>query len=232
MRVASFNIHGGKLGGRRNLPPLVAACVDLRADILGLQEVDRRKQRSGFADQAKVVARGLGCAHVYGPTRHRVVRGQYGNALIANGRIDDVEVPVLPDSGTGQQRRAAILARVRTAELDVSVAVTHLAHHTKKLKHLPNEAPGQLAAVLEWLTERPAPRIIIGDLNLQPPLATPILEQAGFTVAPTGPAYPADAPRIQIDYIAVNGLIVESAAVMPISDVSDHRPVVADLREP
>lgn len=232
MRIASFNIHGGRLGGRRNLPPLIAACIDLDADILGLQEVDRRRRRSGFADQAKVVARGMGCDHVYGPTRHRIVRGQYGNALIANGTIHDVDVPVLPDSGTNQQRRAAIIARVVTDRAEVSVAVTHLAHHPKRFEHLPDEAPDQLAAVLEWLKERPAPRILMGDFNMQPPRVEPILADAGFEIAPTGPAYPVDKPKIQLDYLAVDGLDIETASTVPITNVSDHRPIVAKVRLP
>jgi len=232
VRIASFNIHGGQLGGRPNLPPLVAACIDLDADILGLQEVDRRRRRSAFADQAKVVARGMACDHVYGPTRLRIVRGQYGNALIARGTIKDVEIPALPDSGTNQQRRAAVLARVVTGDVHVSVAVTHLSHHPKRLDHLPDEAPDQLAAVLEWLRERPAPRILMGDFNMQPPRVEPILAEAGFEIAPTGPAYPVDDPKIQLDYLAVDGLDIESAGIAPINNVSDHRPIVAKVRLP
>jgi endonuclease/exonuclease/phosphatase family metal-dependent hydrolase len=230
IRVASFNIHGGQMGGRAGLPPLVDACVTLDADILGLQEVDRRQSRSGFADQAAVVAGGLGCAHVYGPTRHRVLRGQYGNALIVRGEIQEHEVRRLPDSGTKQQPRAAILARVVVNGTGVSIAVTHLQHHPQRLHDLPNEAPDQLRALLEWLSARPAPRIIIGDFNMQPANATPILEAAGYTAAATGPAYPSDAPKIQLDYIAVDGLEIESASVVPTGDVSDHRPIVAEVR--
>lgn len=232
MRIASFNIRGGRMGGRAGLPPLVEACVGLDADILGLQEVDRRQRRSGFADQAAYVAGGLGCVHVYGPTRHRVVRGQYGNALIVRGDITDIEVRRLPGTGTKQQPRAAVFARVEVKGVAVSVAVAHLQHHPKRLHHLPNEAPDQLRALLEWLSARPAPRVVIGDFNMQPPNAEPILTEAGFTVAATGPAYPSNDPTVQLDYIAVDGLVIESAAVVPTLDVSDHRPIVADVRLP
>ncbi len=219
------------MGSRAGLAPLVDACVALDADILGLQEVDRRQRRSGFADQAAAVARGLSCTHVYGATRHRVLRGQYGNALIVRGEILDSEVRPLPGSGTKQQPRVAILARVDVRGAHVSVAVTHLQHHPERLRHLPNEAPDQLRAALEWLTALPAPRVIIGDLNMQPPRAEPMLTAAGFTVAATGPAYPSHDPKLQLDYIAVDGLVVESAAVVP-ADVSDHRPIVAEVRLP
>jgi len=220
------------MGGRAGLPPLVDACVMLDADILGLQEVDRRQRRSGFADQAAYVAGGLACAHVYGPTRHRVVRGQYGNALIARGDIADTEVRRLPGSGTKQQPRAAILARVEVQGASLSIAVTHLQHHPKRLHALPNEAPDQLRALLEWLSARPAPRVIIGDFNMQPPNAEPILTEAGYAVAATGPAYPSDNPTVQLDYIAVDGLEIESATVVATGDVSDHRPIIAVVRVP
>lgn len=228
MRVASFNIRGGRMGGRADIPRLVETCAGLDADILGLQEVDRHRRRTGYVDQAGRVARGLGGTHVYGPTRRRVLRGQYGNALIARGPIRDADVRVLPGLG-GQQRRAAVLARVDSEEASVSVAVTHLQHHPRRLAHLPDEAPDQLRAVLSWLASRPSPRVLIGDLNLSPARAEPILSAAGFTIAATGPAYPSDAPRLQLDYVAVDGLIIESASVVPTGDLSDHRPIVVDV---
>jgi endonuclease/exonuclease/phosphatase family metal-dependent hydrolase len=230
LRIASFNIHGGKLGGRARLSPLVDAVTPLDADILGLQEVDRRQRRSGFADQAAAVAGGLGCAHVYGPTRRRIVRGQYGNALIVRGNILRHEVVRLPESGTKQQPRVAILARVEVRGIELTVAVTHLQHHPKRLHHLPNEAPQQLRALLERLSNQPGPRVIIGDFNMQPPRAEPILHAAGYTVADTGPAYPAGEPTLQLDYIAVDGLTIESTSVVATGDVSDHRPIVATVR--
>ncbi|MBM3672246.1 MAG: hypothetical protein FJW86_08730 [Actinobacteria bacterium] len=83
--------------------------------------------------------------------------------------------------------------------------------------------------MLKWLKDRPAPRILMGDFNMQPPRVEPILEGAGFTIAPTGPAYPVDKPRIQLDYIAVDGLKIRSADVIEITDVSDHRPIIAEV---
>jgi endonuclease/exonuclease/phosphatase family metal-dependent hydrolase len=230
VRIASFNIRGARLGGRAGLPALVDACLALDADILGLQEVHRHRRRSGFADQAAWVARGLGCAHIFGPTRHRVIRGQYGNALITRGTIKQSEVRVLPGTGT-QQPRAAVLAVVEVQGTGVSVGVTHLQHHPKRLHHLPDEAPDQLRAILAWLGELPSPRVLIGDLNLQPARAAPIIVDAGFEIAATGPAYPAEDPGVQLDYVAVDGLRIESASVVA-TGISDHRPIVVDVRLP
>lgn len=229
MRLASFNIRGAHLDRQKELPRLAEACAALDADVLGLQEVDRRRRRSGFVDQAAYLAERLGGVHVYGPTRPRSVRGQFGNALIVRGTLDDVEVRVLPGTGT-QQPRAAVLARAEVGGMKVSVAVTHLQHHSRRRSHLSDEAPGQLRALLRWLGEREAPRVLIGDLNLQPPRAEPMLADAGFTIAATGPAYPSGGPTMQLDYLAVDGLVIDAASVVPTGDVSDHHAIVADVR--
>jgi endonuclease/exonuclease/phosphatase family metal-dependent hydrolase len=72
--------------------------------------------------------------------------------------------------------------------------------------------------------------VLLGDLNLQPPRAEPILTGAGFTVASTGATFPADAPRIRLDYLAVDGCTVDSAGLGPMAPVGDHLPVVAAVR--
>ena len=91
--------------------------------------------------------------------------------------------------------------------------------------------PISSTALLAWLQELPAPRVLMGDLNLQPDRAAPIIVEAGFEIAETGPAYPAEHPTVQLDYIAVDGLRIESAAVVA-TGTSDHRPIVVDVRLP
>jgi endonuclease/exonuclease/phosphatase family metal-dependent hydrolase len=230
MRVASFNIHRGlDEHGRPRIGALVEACRAIDADVLGLQEVDRFHGPSKRTDQPGRVARRLGYACAFGPTRRRALGAGYGNALLVRGDIADVATRRLPGTGT-RQTRVAVIARVQVAGVGISVAVTHLQHLPRHLRHLADEAPDQLHAVLEWLLERPPPRLLLGDLNLQPPRAEPILAGAGFTIAATGPAYPADEPRLQLDYIAVDGLVVDAAAVAPAAAVSDHRPITAEVR--
>jgi endonuclease/exonuclease/phosphatase family metal-dependent hydrolase len=122
-----------------------------------------------------------------------------------------------------------VLAQVRVRGIALSIAVTHLQHRPARLRHLPHDAEEQLRFVLDALVVRPRPRVLLGDLNLQPETARPILEEAGFAVAEHGPTYPAAAPRIQLDYVAVDGLEVRDALVAAPAAVSDHRAVVADL---
>lgn len=229
VRVATFNIrHGADDRDRVRPIALARACARLRADVLGLQEVERGRRRSWYLDQGRFVAAFMRVRHVEGPAIRRGRWRAYGNALLVRGEVDDVDVLDLP-RGADREPRSAILARVRVRGTELSVAVTHLQHRPARLRHLPHDAPDQLAAVLAALRARPAPRVALGDLNLQPAKARPVFTAAGFTMLEHGPTYPAGEPRIQLDYVAVDGLEVRSVAVQPAAAVSDHRAVVADL---
>jgi len=70
-----------------------------------------------------------------------------------------------------------------------------------------------------------------GDLNLVPDLVEPPVAGAGYQLAPTGPTFPASAPRTRIDYVAVSGLEVVAAST-PQPGMSDHLPVVAEVQRP
>jgi endonuclease/exonuclease/phosphatase family metal-dependent hydrolase len=228
LRVATFNIrHGAPAHGRVNHRALVETCAALDADVVGLQEVDERRLRSSFRNQAALVARHLGCSFVYGAVLRSGIVGRYGNALLTRGAIRDLDLVQLPRP-SARQPRGAILARIELPFLDVSVAVTHLQHHPARLGNAPREAPVQLWALLDVLKRRPLPRLLIGDLNLGLSRARPIFAAAGFDSTPDLPTFPGDRPRVTLDHIAVQGLrIVESAVVR--SDTSDHRAVVATL---
>lgn len=204
---------------------LASYCAGLGADVLGLQEVDVRLARSGWADQALATARAAGMAHVFGPARRMGVVGRYGNALLTPGEIDEVQLLVLP-GGAGREPRAAILATVARSHLRLSVAATHLSTSRE-------EALGQLEAVVEALGSRPAPRVLLGDLNLASSAVQPVVEAAGLGLVDTDcPTYPAHAARSRIDHIAVAGLAPAAVTVLPPAPVSDHRALAADLLAP
>ena len=207
---------------------LARACSSLQADVLGLQEVQGGRRRTWYLDQGAVVARWTGARHASGPARHRGLLKTYGNSLVVRGRIGDATVLDLPRAEV-REPRAAVLARVTVRGIDVSVAVTHLQHRPKRFAHLAHDAPDQLRYVLDALRERPGPRVLLGDLNLEPDVTAAIFAAAGMTVAEHGPSFPAHGPRRRIDYIAVDGLEVRRAWVADRSPVSDHRAVMAEL---
>src|SRR5207237_728292 len=72
------------------------------------------------------------------------------------------------------------------------------------------ESEAQLAQVVDALEARPLPRVLLGDLNRTSDQIA-LLGEAGFTVAPGGPTFPATEPEWQIDHVAVQGLELGSA---------------------
>src|SRR5688572_14694428 len=97
MRVATFNTcHGsnGK-GTPTDQEALNAACASIGADVLGLQEVDRGRKRSGTVDQTAAVAAAAGVQHAFAAAL-KPVDGEYGNSLLVRGSLADVEELILP----------------------------------------------------------------------------------------------------------------------------------------
>lgn len=229
LRFATFNIrHGSDEVGTVRMRMLTRACRELDADVLGLQEVQGGRRRTWYLDQGAVVARATRARHASGPAHHRGLLKTYGNSLVVKGRITDVAVLDLPRAEE-REARAAVVARITARGIEVSVAVTHLQHRPKRFAHLRHDAPDQLQRVLDELGERPGPRVLLGDLNLEPDVAGPIFTAAGMTVAEHGPTFPAHQPRRRIDVIAVDGLEIRRAWVADRSPVSDHRAVVAEV---
>jgi endonuclease/exonuclease/phosphatase family metal-dependent hydrolase len=228
LRVGTFNIkHGVRSDGRVDHRALVTSCAGLEADILGLQEVDRFRPRTRCRDQAALVAR-LGYERFYGAVLHFPPFGAYGNALLVRGAIVAAESVRLPRPST-RQARGAIIARVVCEGHELTVAVTHLQNQPKNADGVPPEAPEQLHWLLERLRRLPQPRVLVGDFNLSPARAVPLLAAADFDTVHTRPTFPADEPRITLDYVAVSGCRIVDAEVRRTA-VSDHRAVVATVR--
>jgi endonuclease/exonuclease/phosphatase family metal-dependent hydrolase len=224
VRIVTYNIKHGSVGaGRIDGGLLSRTCKGFAADILALQEVDVRAVRSGFRHQAATVARATGMNWAFGEAARRGPIRRYGNALLARGTIGDREVVPLPQPANGEFRVAIVASVVLTGGPTVSVGATHLSFRK-------GEGAVQLDVLIEALGRRPAPRILLGDLNIGPALALPALEAAGYSVADTGPTFPASSPRTRIDFVAVSGLEIVSATV-PEVPVSDHRPVVVEATD-
>jgi endonuclease/exonuclease/phosphatase family metal-dependent hydrolase len=233
MRLASFNIKNGLSDdGSCDPDALVVACRRLRADVLALQEVDRDVPRSNRADQTLIVADGCGLNGLYAPAR-RLDGGEYGNALLVRGSFSDLEHIRLPVA-RGKEARAVVVAGVEVDGVALSVAATHLQNRHGGPPPTPEDAAEQLeqlGVVLGGLARRPRPRVLLGDLNMPPEVAVPVLEAAGYEVADSEPTVVVGAPKFRIDYVAVDGLSVRASEVYD-TDVSDHRALVVEIALP
>jgi endonuclease/exonuclease/phosphatase family metal-dependent hydrolase len=234
-RIATFNIQHAATGDYgRGYPDLLAqACVDINADILGLQEVDVNIPRSGKVDLASYAAEACGMNFVYTKARTFRGRGQCGNALLVRGDINDVAVlKLLGDRQKVKifghefkpiaEPRNATIADVRVRGQEFSVANAHLGGGTRR---------EQLSAVAAALACRTSPQILMGDLNLW--LADVRAELSPYDLAALqGPdTNPAWAPRQQIDHIAMSGLRALHVEARRMA-ISDHLALIANVTLP
>ena len=224
MRVATWNVrHGRPRHGLASNRRLARAVTTLDVDVLAVQEVDRRVVRSWFADQPQRIALAMDADSVqFAPARHHLLlTGEDGVALCVRGTLARQRVLALPHDHRSQ-RRVAVIASTTIGDESATVVATHLHNEAGAAKR-------QLDALLDEIADEERPRLLLGDLNLCPDDVAAPLAAAGFTVVDAAFTEPAWAPAQRIDHIAVDGLTAGHASV-PSVDVSDHRPVVVEVK--
>lgn len=253
MRVATANIlHGRSVtDGLVQVDRLVGTLGSLNADVLGLQEVDRDQPRSHGEDLAARIASRTGAEHRFVPALigvpgdhwHAATDSDsengpaYGVALLSRYPVRSwhvtrlpgapVRAPVLlPGPQRTRLRRIADEPRVLLAAVlespvgPITVATTHLSF-------VPGWNVAQLLRVRRALMRLPAPRILLGDLNL-PGVVPAAL--TGWRPLVRGRTHPAGRPRVQFDHVLASGTLPPVVATqIRTLEVSDHRAVAVDF---
>jgi endonuclease/exonuclease/phosphatase family metal-dependent hydrolase len=213
--------HGRPRRGFTSNRRLAASAHDLDVDVLAVQEVERHVIRSWFADQPALIADAIDAdARAYAPARSLAITGSDGIALCVRGEMRRHETLDLPHADG--QPRVALLAEVEIADSEFTIVTTHLQNEE-------HEARRQLEWLLTRLQSVDGPCVLVGDLNLRPHDIEEMIPAAGFVHAGGGPTEPSHAPVQQIDHVVVRGLTVDAVWV-GVADVSDHRPLLAELR--
>jgi endonuclease/exonuclease/phosphatase family metal-dependent hydrolase len=113
-----------------------------------------------------------------------------------------------------------LAAIVATPHGLMTVANTHLSF-------VPGWNIRQLRAVIHALKALPAPRVLLGDLNLP---AAGVRLACRWRMLAKVPTYPAAEPRVQLDHIlADRGLGTVRRVETPAVPLSDHRPLVVEI---
>ena len=255
MRLATFNLlHGRSLSdGTVHADRIRTAIADLDADVLGLQEVDRAQPRSGLLDLTAVAADALGAGHhrfaaaVVGTPGHvwqpwhpqaDITHPQYGIALISRYPVQRWQITALPAApvrspvyipGAGllllrDEPRVLLAAVLDTPHGPLTVATTHLSF-------VPGWNVRQLRAAVRALRGLPAPRVLLGDLNMP---AGPVRAFTGWQPLARAATFPSPMPKTQLDHVVADprgaatlGRVVQVRT--PHAVISDHRPVVVHL---
>jgi len=227
LAVASYNIHKCVGTDNRFDPARVAAVIaELDADILALQEADRRfGRRHGLLDMAALERRtGLSLLPLsLEPGGH----GWRGNALLVRkARVLRQRRMVLP----GGEPRGAVMADL---ELPAGRLRVVAAHFGLLRRHRAQQAQAILAA-LDQAEDMPA--LVFGDLNEWRPgprSSLRALEDGLGGFAPGPATFPSRLPVFALDRILgrPQGLVLGiEAHDTPLARVaSDHLPVKARL---
>lgn len=229
LRVLTFNIHHAEgLDGRIDVARIAQVIRDSKADLVGLQEVDRGVQRSGRRDLLKEIADLAGMRFAFGKNLDHQ-GGEYGNALLTSRPIVSEGNRALPNSNGGEQR-GVLQVVIDVAGTQVLVLTTHLDYRRPDGDRIAS-AEAMLDMMQTWGT---GPVVAMGDFNDVPGSATWTRLTASLTDVWTavgkgdGFTIPVKTPTRRIDWILMRGLAAKDAAVLT-TEASDHLPVVATL---
>lgn len=233
LRVMVYNIHAGRdAEGKDNLGRVAELVWRSEADLVLLQEVDRKTRRSGEVDQLAELMNRTGMQGAYGKSLD-FQGGEYGIAILSRWPIAATEVvplrvtPPQVRAGGAIEPRVALVVRTN----GLRVINTHLDASSEDTWRL------QEVATLATLASGPDANLILGgDLNSTPDnslhgqLRERGLRDAWLECgAEPGLTYPAAEPRKRIDYLLIAESLRCTAATVLDSTASDHRPLLVTI---
>ncbi|HKO99254.1 MAG TPA: endonuclease/exonuclease/phosphatase family protein [Pyrinomonadaceae bacterium] len=138
------------------------------ASIIGLQEVDRNRKRTGNTNTVKMLAEELGMHYAWAappsPKPHQ--EEETGVALLSVYPLSEVSRIVLPHAGPNKRRRVGLGATVKIGGSRLRVYSMHSETRIAEDKKL-----AQMKAAIDDLAHYPKemPAIVMGDLNTWEP---------------------------------------------------------------
>ena len=238
IKIVSYNIRWRSGKELKKIIELLQTDPEIGgAAILGLQEVDRRKKRSGNTNTVKMIADGLGLHYAWAapPSAKPTDEEETGVALLSVYPLSDVRRIVLPHDGPNRRRRVALGA---TVEIDERRWRVYSAHAETRLSF--DKKLEQYKAVLEDLAQYPQmPAIIMGDFNTWEAGAgrktIKLFGDAGlktpFGKEPTFRRRIMLIPiELELDWVWLRGLEPASFGIDRTIEVSDHWPLWTNVK--
>ena len=223
-----------------NLERVAAVVRSAGADIVLLQEVDRRTTRSAGVDHAAELARLTGFRMAFGKSLD-YQGGEYGIAILSRWPISGqttLDLPVDPPqerSGGSLEPRAALRVSVAAPSGPITVLNTHL--DASRDDRWRRQEITRLLAIATEARANGGALLVGGDLNSTPESAVQEeVRRAGFidawSLCGTGNAltYPADSGVKRIDYLYLSGGESCETATVIETQASDHRPLFVRVR--
>lgn len=227
IRVASYNMRKAiGTDRRRNPERIVQVLREIDADVIALQEADRRFGQRQAVLPAKLLEEQGGWKPVAVNLRSGSM-GWHGNALLVRREATVISCAALHLPTL--EPRGAVMADVAIGDTTIRIVGMHLDLSGLWRRRQAHAIMAQVAA-----DARPYPTVMMGDLNEWSRQAGCLRDFAtGYRFAATGPSFHARRPVARLDRIMVSpGLSVTDCGVhgSPAARVaSDHLPIWADL---
>jgi len=205
------------------------------ASIIGLQEVDRNKRRTGNTNTARQIADALGMRYAWAapPAREGDGEEETGVELLSVFPLSNITRVLLTHEGPDGRRRVAVAATVQVGPIPVRVYSVHAETRMpveKKVEHW--------RAVLDDLRLYPKVEraIVLGDFNTikrkDVRAARSLFADAGFTTpfADDRPTWKTFVVRLKLDWLWLRGLEANGFGIDKDVDLSDHWPLWATVK--
>lgn len=225
--VMSYNIHHGADKDEKDQLAAMGAFIKASgADIIGLQEVDSVCTRSENVDQMKELGRITGMYYAF--VRHYAYQGgAYGMGILSRYpliQVNNKRMSLLKGKTPSTAMISALISLPKKKRIRFASAHFALDDSSRMV---------QAREAVNYLGTDPYPVILTGDLNAIP--GSPEIQYLQSYFTGTDPeqimTYPAPAANKKIDYILVRkkNLRRIKQHQVPITDLSDHLPVIAAI---
>ena len=158
LTIASYNVHECVgIDGRRDPERTGRLIRELKADVVGLQEVDFNPLNGKRSYQLHYLSEATGLHSVAGPTIRRG-EPEFGNALLTRTEISALRLHDI--SFPGRQPRGVIDALIPFEGKQLRVLATHLGLHARERRH-------QVELLLKILNQEQQSdcTVLLGDIN-------------------------------------------------------------------
>jgi endonuclease/exonuclease/phosphatase family metal-dependent hydrolase len=234
LKLLTYNVHSCIGTDRRLAPERIAEVIaDTKPDIIGLQELDVGRKRTGGIDQAHAIAEILKMKHHFHAALD-VEEERYGDAILTALPAEMVKAGPLPSLG---EQRGALWIEVEVGEKRLQVFNTHLG-----LRRIDRMRQADALLGPEWLGDdrcADLPVVLLGDFNSIPSspaygrLAGKLADVRRSIAGRLQPSFPSRFPLLKIDHVFVSKSVkVVDAEVIstPLARLSsDHLPLAATI---